>query len=171
MTNNEPADPLEQAWQQFDSGDLHEVYRLIEPLLAESNPAALFLYSCFSLANEESIDEFEARSLRLLRMASDAGYLPAMHMLAVRYDVGDELVVRDVAKADALFKAAAEAGHSRAKLIYGTALFYGANGIEKDQAKGLLLIEQAAAEGAEEAQDALEQARERLVKNQALGEQ
>lgn len=170
MTNNEPADPLERAWQQFDSGDLREVYRLIEPLLAESNPAAQFLYSTFSFANEESIDEFEARSLRLLRMASDAGYPPAMYMLAVRYDVGDELVVRDVIKAGALFKAAAEAGHSRAKLFHGMTLFYGANGIEQDQANGLLLIEQAAAEGADEAQEALEHARERLVKNQALGE-
>jgi len=171
MTKNEPTDPIEQAWQQIDSGDLREAYRLLMPLLAEGDPAAQFLYSSFSFANEESTDEFEARSVRLLRMASDAGYPPAMYALAVRYDIGDAMVIRDVAKADALFKAAADAGHPRAKLIHGTALFYGANDVEQDEAKGLLLIEQAAADGVDDAQDALEAARERLSRNQTQDHQ
>lgn len=101
VTNTKATDPIEQAWQLVDNGDIRKAYELLAPLLAEGVPAAEFLYSRFSFSDVESIDQFEARSIRLLRSASAAGYAPALHALAVHYDMGD-VVNRDPCEASRL---------------------------------------------------------------------
>ncbi len=115
MTSTDAADPIELARQLIDGGDLRKAYALLAPLLAEGMPEAEFLYSMFCLSEEESVDQFEARSIRLLRSASDAGYPPARYELAVCYDLGDR-VNRDACLASRLFRAAADAGYPKAKL-------------------------------------------------------
>ncbi|MDO3618087.1 hypothetical protein Q3O97_19780 [Ralstonia pseudosolanacearum] len=155
VTNTKATDPIEQAWQLVDNGDIRKAYELLAPLLAEGVPAAEFLYSRFSFSDVESIDQFEARSIRLLRSASAAGYAPALHALAVHYDMGD-MVNRDPCEASRLFRAAAEAGHPKAMLAHGLDLFYGSNGMVKNEERGLFLVGRAADEGVEGAQEVFE---------------
>ncbi|MHA6896860.1 hypothetical protein ACQUJT_22685 [Ralstonia pseudosolanacearum] len=155
MTNTNAADPIELAWQLLDDGDARKAYQLLVPLLAEGVPAAEFLYSRFSFSDVESVDQFEARSIRLLRSASAAGYAPALYALAVHYDMGD-MVNRDPCEASRLFRAAAEAGHPAAMLAHGLDVFHGSNGTEKNQERGLLLVGRAVDEGVEGAQEEFE---------------
>jgi TPR repeat protein len=129
-------------------------YKLIEPLLAEGNPAALFLYSHFSFSELETEEEFDKRRIEMLRRAAGLGYAPALHALGVCYDTGD-LVEGDPSYAATLLKAAAEKGHPKAKFLHGLNLFYASNGMHKDEELGLQLIRDAAQEGVEEAQEYL----------------
>ena len=48
------------------------------------------------------------------------------------------------------------AGNPKAKLSHGLDLFYGSNGMPKDEQRGLILIKQAMAENVDDAVDALE---------------
>lgn len=158
MVSASVADILKQARDAIEVGDCGMAHSLLLPLLAQQNPEAQFLYSTFSLSEMETVEEFEARSVSLLQAASDAGYAPAMYALAVCLDSGD-MVSRDVIQASALYKKAAEAGYPKAKLSHGLDLFYGSNGMPKDERRGTILIEQAVAENVDGAVDALEQIR------------
>lgn len=64
---------------------------------------------------------------------------------------------KDTVQASALYKNAAAAGLPKAKLFHGLDLFYGSNGIKKDEKQGLALIMQAAEDNVEGAAEALEQ--------------
>ncbi|MDD5273684.1 MAG: hypothetical protein PHU14_13305 [Methylovulum sp.] len=141
---------LRKAVKAIDSGDCQQAFELLSPLIDENYPESLFLYSTFSLSKIETESEFEARRIRLLQIASEAGYVPAIYELAVCYDVGD-FVNKDNFKASGLYKKAAEGGNSKAKLYHGLNLFYGSNGLNRDQKLGLDYIKQAATEGIEEA--------------------
>lgn len=158
MANLEATEVLEKAKQLIEVGECRKAYKLLEPLVDEGMPEAQFLYSTFSISKKESIEQFEERSISLLQSASNAGYAPAMYALAVCYDTGD-IVASDANKASSLYREAAEAGHPKAKLSHGLNLFYGSNGIKKDEENGLVLIKQALAEGVEGAMESLEQAR------------
>ena len=146
---------IQRAGEMIDVGDCQSAYKLLAPLLAAQNPEAQFLYATFSISGMETVEEFEARSISLLQAASDAGYAPAMYALAVCYDAGD-MVGRDSIRASVLYKKAAEAGNPKAKLSHGLDLFYGSNGMPKDEQRGLILIKQAMAENVDDAVDALE---------------
>jgi TPR repeat protein len=145
---------LQTAEMALDSLGCEAAYTLIEPLLVARNPGALYLYSRFSIAERESEKEFEMRSIRMLREASDAGYLPAVYSLALCHEVGD-LVEANPAYAASLFKAAAEKGYPKAKFRHGLNLYYGSNGMTQSAALGLELIGAAAEEGVEDATDFL----------------
>jgi TPR repeat protein len=129
-------------------------YKLIKPLLAEGNPAALFLYSHFSISRVETEEEFDKRRIEMLRRAAGLGYAPALYALGVCYDTGD-LVEGDPSYAATLFKAAAEKGYPKAKFLHGLNLLYASNGMPKDEASGLQWIRNAAHEEVEEAQEYL----------------
>lgn len=158
MANAPVANIIQQARDAIDVGDCESAYELLAPLLSEKNPEAEFLYATFSISGMETAEQFEARSVRLLQAASDAGYAPAMYALAVCYDSGD-MVGRDAVRASLLNKKAAEAGYPKAKLSHGLDLFYGSNEMPKDEQRGLALIEQAVAENVPGAADILEQLR------------
>jgi TPR repeat protein len=158
MVDTSTTDVIEQARVAIDTGDCRTAYDLLRPLLAVQNPAAQFLYATFSISETESDEEFEARSIRLLQSASDAGYAPAMYALAVCLDSGD-MVTRNPIMASSFYKKAAEAGYPKAKLSYGLDLIYGSNGIPKDERLGIFMIEQALAEHVDGAAEALDRVR------------
>lgn len=145
---------LQDAEIEMNEGDCAKAYELIKPLLAEGNPAAVFLYSHFSMSGVESEEEFEKRSIEMLKTAADAGFVPAIYSLAVCYELGDRVAMNKAHAAD-LFKHAAEAGYSKAKISHGLNAYYGSYGVPKDPVLGLGLIREAASEGCDEASEAL----------------
>lgn len=147
---------LEKVEKALDDGDCKSAYSLLLPLIEEKYPPALYLYSTFSISEVESDADFDKRRIRLLQIASADGYAPAIFALAECYEFGD-LVDKDIVRASALYRNAAEAGFSKAKLIHGLDLFYGSNEIQKDEKQGLALIKQAAEESVDGATEALEQ--------------
>jgi TPR repeat protein len=154
---------LQEIREMIDLGQFKKAYKALLPLLAENNSEAQFLYSTFSLLGKETIEEFEARSISLLQAAAEAEYPPAMYALGVCCDVGD-MVAPDPNKASILFKKAAEAGYSKAKLSHGLDLFYGSNKIKKDEVQGLSLLEQAVADNVDGAAENLEQIKDERKK-------
>lgn len=114
----------------------------MRPLIEKNDPSALFLYAHFSISSSETEVEFDERRIGILRFLNDIGYAPGIYELGVCYEVGD-LVERDQILSSALYKKAAEFGYSKAKLSYGLDLYYGSNGIKKNEALGLDFIKQA----------------------------
>jgi TPR repeat protein len=157
MVNIENTVVLGKAMQLIEVGECQKAYKLLAPLLDEGMPEAQFIYSTFSVSGEESIEQFEKRSISLLELASNAGYAPAMYALATCYDAGD-IVARDEGKASSLYRKAAELGYPKAKLSHGLNLFYGSNGVIKNQENGLCLMKEALTEGVEGAMEEIEQA-------------
>ena len=154
MDKNLAVKLLQDAEIEIDNGDCAKAYDLIAPLLAEGNPEALFLYSHFSISGVESEKEFEKRSIEMLKTAAGAEFLPAIYSLAVCYELGDR-VAMDKAHAANLFKKAAEAGYSKAKVSHGLNIYHGSYGVAKDAVLGFELIKEAALEGCDEALEAL----------------
>lgn len=146
---------LDDAKKAIEQGDCSLAYKILKPLIDDDNPEALYLFSMFSLPNDESIKDFEQRSVRVLTKAAACEYPPAQYALGVYYDGGD-LVKQDKLKAAMLFKAAAISGYSKAQLSYGLDLYYGSNGIPKDVDRGLDYIRKAADAGIEDAVEALD---------------
>lgn len=146
---------LDDAAKEIEQGDCSLAYEILQPLINDENPEALYLFSMFSLPNNETIEDFEQRSVRLLTKAAAYEYPPAQYALGVYYDGGD-LVKQDKMKAAMLFKSAAISGYSKAKLSYGLDLYYGSNGIPKDVDLGLDYIRKAAEAGIEEAVETLD---------------
>ncbi len=134
---------IKEALTEIDKGNCEKALDLLEPLVEKGNAAALFYMSSFSAASEESLNEFEARSVKQLQQSADYGYAPAIHELGVHYDNG-ELVPKDAEKAAQLFKQAAEKGHPHSQWIYGLDLLHGSNGIEKDESLGVDYVKKSA---------------------------
>lgn len=155
MDNIDVRKDLDSARKEIEEGDCKIAYSILLPHIEKKNAEAIFLYSMFSLQGQESTEEFEQRSFMLLRESAELGYPPALYTLGVYYDAGD-MVERDAIKASSLFKAAAEKGHVRAKLSYGLDLYYGSNGIPKDESLGLSFIKQAVDEEVDGAKETLD---------------
>ena len=145
---------ISDAHSKADLGKFREAYEVLRPLLDRSVPEAIFLYSTFSVADVESETEFERRSLDLLTRAADLGYAPALYALGVCYEVGD-LVESDPSFAAALLRSAAEKGYPKADFRHGLNVYYGSNGMPRDEKSGLALIRVAAKAGVQNAEDFL----------------
>lgn len=133
---------IQKARQALDTLGCKEAYEILSPLLAENNPEAIYLYSTFSVSENENIEEFESRSISLLQKAASLGYAPAIYTLAINYEYGD-LIEIDQEKAAFLYKLAADIGYPEAIFHHGVNLFYGAHGIEKNIKLGLELVKKA----------------------------
>ena len=145
---------ISAAQLKAELGEFRDAFEALRPLLERGVPEALFLYSTFSVAGSESDAEFEHRSLSLLRRAADLGYAPALYALGACYEVGD-LVEADPQHAALLLKAAAEKGHFKAQFRHGLNVYYGSNGIPRNEESGMELIRAAAQEGVPDAADFL----------------
>lgn len=145
---------LHDAKSEIESGRFAEAYNALRILLENNVPEALFLYSTFSLAETESEDEFDRRSIDLLRKSAGFGYAPAMFALGSCYETGD-LVDADPGYAASLFKSAAENGYAKAKFRHGLNMYFGSNGVSKNIPNGLELITSAAQGGVEAAEEFL----------------
>jgi TPR repeat protein len=142
---------ISAAQAKAELGNFRDAYEVLRPLLDREVPAALFLYSTFSVAGSESEAEFERRSLDLLRRAADLGHPAALYALGACYEVGD-LVEADPQRAALLLKAAAEMGHPKATFRHGLNIYYGSNGMLRSEQAALPLIRAAAKEGVPEAE-------------------
>jgi TPR repeat protein len=153
--DNHSENMISAARRSIELGDYSGALLQLRPLLDSEVPEALFIFSTFSIAGTETDSEFERRSLKLLRRASELGYPPAIYALGVCYEAGD-LISADLNKAATLFEAAARLGYSKAKFRFGLNVFYGTAGTPRDEESGLRLIREAAGEGVEEAHEYLE---------------
>lgn len=135
-------DLIWEARQSIDEMNYQKARLLLDPLVSQGNPVALYFTASFSYQGEP-LDEYEKRHIRQLEASAEMGFAPAMHALAICYDAGD-MVNRDTTKAALLFKKAAEAKHPHAQWIYGNDLLFGRNGIEYDEILGLKLISESA---------------------------
>ena len=92
--------------------------------------------------------------------AAARGDLEALHGVAARYATGDGPEGKDEVKAVRLYTKAAEQGHAASQYDLGFMLLLG-EGAEKDEANGLWWMEQAAANGYEDAARFLSEAYEK----------
>ncbi|RYY76235.1 MAG: sel1 repeat family protein [Gammaproteobacteria bacterium] len=144
----------EKADQLFEDGELETLYELIEPFLKANDPYAQLLYSSFSLERlTESDEEFEARSLALLKAASEGGLADASYRIAVLYSFGD-MPAGESDLSSLYFERAIAQGHSHSKFTYGFNLYYGTE-VKQDKPRGLQLLKEAADDGIELAKEEL----------------
>lgn len=137
----------QQAEVLLENGDVEVLYELLVPYLKDSDPYAQFLYSSFSVESvNETEEEFEARSMKLLECASEGGIAEASYRLGVIYLYGDFVETNSKSSSEYFERAIAQ-GHSHSKFTYGFSLYYGSSGVSQDKARGLQLLEQAAKEG------------------------
>jgi TPR repeat protein len=137
----------EQADQLFESGELEELYQLIAPFIEANDPYAQLLYSSFSLERlNESDDDFEQRSVELLKAASEGGLADASYRLGVLYLYGD-MAAEQGQSSSFYFERAISQGHSHSKFTHGFNLYYGTDQTEQNKPKGLQLLKEAADEG------------------------
>lgn len=145
----------EEAEQLLENGDVEALYQLIEPLIKAQDPYALFLYSSFSLESlNESDEEFETRSVELLKAASNGGLAEASYRLGVLYLYSD-LTDEEDTQSSVYFERAIAQGHSHSKFTYGFNLYYGTSQTKQDKNRGLQLLKEAASEGIELATEEL----------------
>jgi TPR repeat protein len=144
------AEVLRRAEQELEQGSARKALQLLQPLLDQANPDALFLYSTFSPADSETDSEFETRSVALLVQAAAQGHARATYALACCYESGDR-VSRDEELAARLLETAAGLGFPRAKYAHALNLLHEGCGIEQDRVLAVSLLREAADEGVEEA--------------------
>jgi TPR repeat protein len=145
----------EKADQLFENGDVEELYELIAPFIAANDPYAQLLYSSFSLERlNESDEDFEARSVELLKAASEGGLADASYRLGVLYLYGDMIAEQDQSSSF-YFERAISQGHSHAKFTHGFNLYYGTDQNKQNKPRGLQLLKEAADEGIELAAEEL----------------
>lgn len=145
----------EKADQLFEDGELEELYRLIAPFIEANDPYAQLLYSSFSLERlNESDDDFEKRSVTLLKSASEGGLADASYRLGVLYLYGDMTSGADE-NSSVYFERAITQGHSHSKFTHGFNLYYGTDQTKQNKPRGLQLLKEAAEEGIALAEDEL----------------
>jgi TPR repeat protein len=146
---------IDRAKSLINEGEFIAALSILNPMLEKKVPEAQFLYSTFGITSLETVEQFEDRSINILTELSRSAYPPAMYALACCYENGDR-VDRDSERAAALYKRAAELGFPSAIFRHGLNVYYGSNGITKDESHGLNLIRKASCLGVEEAAEFLE---------------
>ncbi|MDR2507758.1 MAG: hypothetical protein LBD67_07175 [Candidatus Accumulibacter sp.] len=106
------------------------------------------------LLKDEAQEDFQARRIRLLLAASDAGHGAATYELALSYAMGID-VSEDGSRGAFLFKKAADQGYAKAKVSHSVDLFFGLNGVKRDEETALELVGQAVVDRVENAEIAL----------------
>jgi TPR repeat protein len=145
----------EKADQLFENGDVEELYELIAPFIEANDPYAQLLYSSFSLERlNESDDDFEKRSVALLKAASEGGLADASYRLGVLYLYGDMVAGQDESSSF-YFERAISQGHSHSKFTHGFNLYYGTDQNPQNKPRGLQLLKEASDEGIELAKEEL----------------
>ena len=137
------------AKQLADEGEVDQLHQLIEPYIAKNDLFALYLYSGYSLVSfNESEEEFSQRNISLLTKASEGGISQASYQMGVNHLYGDD-VDQSFREAKKYFERAIVQGHSYTKFTYGFSLYYGTDQNQKDEARGLALMNEAKDEGVE----------------------
>jgi hypothetical protein len=103
----------------FDKGDLEELHELLVPYVANEDPFALHINSCFSLSgSNETEEEYSRRHIDQMTKASEGGISQASYQMGVNHLYGDD-VNQDYGLASMYFERAIAQGHSYTKFTYG----------------------------------------------------
>jgi len=136
---------LNSARACFKKSRFNQLHKILEPLIKQENPEALYLAANISRPRETS-EQFKRRHLDFIKRSAAAEYPPALYTLGFYYDMGDAAptIPHDQRKAAQIFKRGAELKHAHCQSLHATALFYGAHGIEKDVDAGLAYLRESA---------------------------
>lgn len=145
---------IRKALQLADNGEVGPALEMLRPFVDEGDPVALYYGSKFSDSSVETLEDYEYRSIEMLKKSAEMGYAPALHQLGVKFDIGD-WVTKDTEKAPQFFKEAAYLGHPHSQWIHGLDLVDGKNGVKKNYEEGVRLIKNAAEQGFEGAIETL----------------
>ncbi|MBS7813011.1 tetratricopeptide repeat protein [Roseococcus pinisoli] len=118
------ADPMEEAMAAFRAGDYATALALWEPLARAGNARAQSnIGGCFVEGLGVPVDALLA--LKWLTLSAEAGYAPGQRNLATLYLRGGEGVEPDPARAEKLYRAAAEQGDALAQDMFSWMLLEG----------------------------------------------
>ena len=123
----------------------NQLHKILNPLIKQGNPEALFLAANISRPRENA-EQFERRHIEFIKQSAAGEYPPALYTLGVYYDMGDAApeIPHDPIKAVQIFKRGAELKHALCQHYHAEALLYGAHGIKKDVAAGLVYLRESA---------------------------
>lgn len=140
-----------KAVELHEKGELEELYEVLKPYVEKEDAFALFLSATFSLNKlNESDEEISKRYVSQMTRASEGGVAQASYQMGVNHLYGDD-VPQDYKLASSYFEKAISQGHSYSKFTYGFSLYYGTDQNQKDEKRGLVLMQEAANEGIEKA--------------------
>lgn len=119
-----PPDPMEQAMAAFRAGDYGTALALWEPLARAGNARAQSnIGGCFVEGLGVQVDARIAE--KWLKLSAEAGYAPGQRNLATLYLRGGEGIEPDPARAEQLYRAAAEQGDALAQDMFSWMLLEG----------------------------------------------
>ncbi len=135
------------ALEQYEQSESKTAKALLQPLINNKEPLALYISALFSVTGESS-EQFEIRHIRDLTEAAESGFVLAIFCLGVYYDTGNHVTL-DIAKALNCWKQAAELGYAHAQWLYGIMLYEGTDGAIQDQDLGLTFLQASKEQGHE----------------------
>src|SRR5829696_1605333 len=104
-----PAHPIAEAKLALDTGNFEKARELLDELVEQGDPEAMFLRAQFGLPGEDEI-LFERRHIDLLKRAEALGHAEATYQLSTHLEAGD-FVAPDPDQALSLLQRAANLGH------------------------------------------------------------
>jgi len=137
---------IDAAEKAFSDGDFDLLRKLLPPLIAQNNPAAIRLGVSVFEANTPPT-ECNRLFVEGMFKAAELGDLKSKYQVGVFYDLGDYGVPQDKTKAAVIFKEIAELGDSHCMWIHACDLLWGSGGFEVDEAKAIELLNAAASAG------------------------
>ena len=143
MPNSNLIDQLREAQSALAEDRIADAIGILDELVRIGDSEAMFLRSQIGLENETE-ENFWARSLALLREASSKQHGGAAYQLCTLLEQGDA-VAKDEKQARALLDQAAQAGHPHALWRAGLIRLYGEGDTAPDPEEGKKMIEEAAA--------------------------
>ena len=135
---------LREAQRLLDADQYERAAEVLDPLVKQHNPEALFLRAQFTPPGAEDTTTFEKRHVRQLMEAEALGHAGAAYQLSIYTEEGDCGLVQDRAAAVQLIQRAADRGHPNAIWRVGVMLLYGTDGYHLDLVQGIALIKRAA---------------------------
>lgn len=134
---------VEKAGTAIEKGNYSLAENLLDELVHAGDADAMFLRAQFG-TSQETEHAFNERRIKLLTDAAKLGHAGAAYQLSIHLEEGDA-VPEDKARALELLRQAAKLGHPNAMWRIGLMQIHGAGSESVDVARGLQMIEQAAA--------------------------
>lgn len=137
---------LAAAEAALNEGDVHLLRELLQPFLAQGNPAAIRMNACLGDAGM-SAAESEKHFVEGMFQAAELGDSEALYQVGVFYDTGTYGIPTDKIKAAEIFEALSDRGHIHCMWLHACALLWGNGAIPRDEQRGLALLIAAAEHG------------------------
>ena len=142
---------LAAAHEFFDNGDFDAARKVLEPLLAIDNGAAIRM-NCSHFNEGETEEEIDRIYVDGMIKAAECGDLHALYIVGSFYDLGEyDAIPRDTTKASKIFKEAADKGHEHCMWIHACDLLWGRSSFPQSIENGKEYLEKAIESGSAEA--------------------